>query len=506
MLAVRLRVVLVLLGLAFVTAAPRPARAQQAAELKAIEGDAVRAFEDGNYKLALEKIEEGLAKAPKDLKLLDLRGKVLMETRDFEGALAAYEAYLAAGPRGAPKRAAEKITRNLQVIRTTFIEVNVGEGSANVYLDNRSAGVFCAAAPSCKKGVLPGDYKVMVEREGYEPGSQNVTVEVNQTAQVKLALVPKAAELSIDSVPPGAQVSVDGTAAGTTPVKLPVPAGAHKIEATRPGFAPETIEVTTKPATPETATLTLHEQVKVTVSAGAKLFLDGKPVELVNGMLTLPPGNADHTLTAKQPGREDASVAIPSAHTTPLELTLTPGATRAARLTLRGVPDGAKVRVDGKLVAMAPLRAPIEVSPGKHELRVDAKGGPSYRYPGTFDRDATLDVTVTPPRAPSRTGSRIFFGLAVGGALAAVTYGVIAYEHQQDYDARAQMPYVPADDAELARLKRDGQDALLFSGIASGAGALCLGAALVLHFTQEEEPGRIEVQVAPTSVGVRGRF
>src|SRR5690242_10961011 len=65
--------------------------------------------ESGDYDKAIVTIDEGLAVAPKDLKLLGLKGTVLLKMRDYSRALAAYQAYLDAGATGANRREAQKI-------------------------------------------------------------------------------------------------------------------------------------------------------------------------------------------------------------------------------------------------------------------------------------------------------------------------------------------------------------------------------------------------------------
>src|SRR5215510_14382105 len=70
---------------------------------------AVQLHDSGDYDKALASIADGLAIAPRDLPLLGLKGTVLLELRDYAGALAAYQAYLDAGARGANRREAQKI-------------------------------------------------------------------------------------------------------------------------------------------------------------------------------------------------------------------------------------------------------------------------------------------------------------------------------------------------------------------------------------------------------------
>jgi len=128
---------------------------------------AAKLDEDGDAEKALAVIDEGLASAPKDLPLLGLKGTVLLKLRDYSGALAAYQAYLDAGAAGANRREALKIVRDLSAVRSTFLEITVANGPAAIYLDSRAQGVFCNAAPSCNRPVLPGDYKVIAERPGF---------------------------------------------------------------------------------------------------------------------------------------------------------------------------------------------------------------------------------------------------------------------------------------------------------------------------------------------------
>src|SRR5262245_17041413 len=74
---------------------------------------AARRFASGAYNEARAAIDEGLAANPQDLSLLRLKGSVLMATGDLPGALAAYQAFLAAGATGAKKRQVEGLVKEL---------------------------------------------------------------------------------------------------------------------------------------------------------------------------------------------------------------------------------------------------------------------------------------------------------------------------------------------------------------------------------------------------------
>jgi hypothetical protein len=286
---------------AIATAGPRDtARAKytQAAEL---------AENDDNEK-ALALVLEGLELAPKDLKLLQLRGVLLLKARDYEGALAAYAAYVDAGATGANKRAAQKIIASLQTIRTTFLEIDVEPGGpATVYVDAKSQGVFCTAAPSCNKGVLPNDYRIIVERPGFERWKGDVTAVDQQTTKLAVKLVELPSQVSVHVEPPGAAVAIDGK-----PVTSPatVAAGAHTLDVTLAHHVPVHQPLEVHEAKPVDLDVTLTPLVPVTMSRPAQLALDGAPVAVEDGGIVVPAGA--HELVATAPGFLDAHVAIPA--------------------------------------------------------------------------------------------------------------------------------------------------------------------------------------------------
>src|SRR6185295_17909710 len=150
------------------------ALAAPGADVRARYQDALKQVSSGNTDQALITINEGLAIAPGDLPLLGLKGSVLMTLRDYSGALTTYLAYLDAGPTGANKRNAQKIVLVLRTARP--LDITLTNGPADIYLHSKSLGVFCTAAPTCHKPVLPGKHKVIAERPGFEPWTGQVTI------------------------------------------------------------------------------------------------------------------------------------------------------------------------------------------------------------------------------------------------------------------------------------------------------------------------------------------
>ena len=279
---------------------------------------AAKLDDSGEPEKALAVIEEGLAIAPKDLALLGFKGRVLLKLRDYTGTLAAYEAYLDAGVQGANRRAAQKIVNDFDAVRSTFLEVTLASGAAPIYLDSKTQGAFCTAAPSCNKAILPGGYKVIVERAGFERWTGNVTVERGKTAKLAITLVEKPSLLTVRVAQPGARVTVDD-AAFEAPAK--VAAGTHRVVVSLAGHAEARLEATAHEGQPVALDVALTPLVAVRVEpAGAQLLLDGKPVAIADGNLAIPPGS--HALVARAKGFVDRRIEIPAERTPDYQLSI----------------------------------------------------------------------------------------------------------------------------------------------------------------------------------------
>lgn len=277
----------------------------------------------GQYDLALAEILRGLAIAPTDLGLLGLKASMLLEKRTYLDALDAYQAWVAAGLKGAKLREAQKIIAMLETARTTSLEVFVANGPAEVYVDSKARGVVCKAAPSCSAPELPGKYKVIVERPGCLPWTTSVTVAAGATTRIPVTLVEKPSLLTVRVTQPGAHITVDDTdyAAPVT-----VPPGPHHIVVALAGHVDERREAAAHDGAAIDLDISLTPRVPVHIEPpGATLTLDGKPVVLQDGALAMPPG--DHVLIAHAAGYDDGRLVIAAVHGE-LELALKPAPIR----------------------------------------------------------------------------------------------------------------------------------------------------------------------------------
>jgi hypothetical protein len=264
----------------------------------------------GQYDQALATIEEGLATNPKDTDLLELKGQVLVKLPDYLGALEAYEADVAAGAKGPNLRNAKIQITTLGPVRTTFLDIAVTNGPAVIHLDSRTQRAFCTAAPTCRHGWLPGTYKVIADRPGFQPWTGRVTLTAGKTAKLEINLVEKPSLLTVRVAQADATITVDDTAY-TAPVT--VPAGPHRVAVALSGHVPWSTEVVASEGKPIELDISLSPRVPIRIepaTAVTTLLLDDKPVTVEDGSLGVPAG--PHVLVARTSGFPDRRVEIPA--------------------------------------------------------------------------------------------------------------------------------------------------------------------------------------------------
>jgi len=173
-------------------------------------------------------------------------------------------------------------------------------------------------------------------------------------------------------------------------------------------------------------------ELTVTSSApGATLTLRGK-LEPLGAKLRQNPGSAELVVTS--PGYEPKTLVV---H-------LAPGATReelvvlkpiatTGTLRLSGAPAGTHVAVDGG--RSSPLRGPLELRPGAHELELTAEGFEKRHVSVVVDRGKERDVPATLTKKAPPLTSRPWFWVVVGAIVASgATAAVIAGTQERPLD------------------------------------------------------------------------
>lgn len=149
--------------------------------------------------------------------------------------------------------------------------LQAGDKVALLAAGKQVRGAEARAAELEMKDVLPGEYQLVVERAGHEPGRAPVTVAADRVVE---AAAPRMGEkpgsLSVESTPPDAEIYVDGKASGKTPAVLKdVPPGTRRIKLVHPDRSDWEDQVDVKPG--------LQAEVKVLLPGGARLIVELHP-------------------------------------------------------------------------------------------------------------------------------------------------------------------------------------------------------------------------------------
>jgi hypothetical protein len=264
---------------------------------------------DGEYGKALAVIDQGLAFAPTDIPLLRLKGTILLNLRDYPGALIAYQAYLGAGVKGRNRIEAQRIVDNLLAVKSTSLEITLANGPATIYLDSRAYGALCTAAPSCTQAILPGAYKVIAVRPGFKPGTDFITVPKGMATKLAITLIEKPSPLIVRVTPSDARVMIDDAPYDPS---VAVAAGTHQVVVSLAGHVEARREVAAHVGRPIELDIALEPLVPIRVDPpSAELHLDGKPVAIRDGGIEIPRGA--HVLEVRARGYRDHRIKIPAA-------------------------------------------------------------------------------------------------------------------------------------------------------------------------------------------------
>lgn len=364
----------------------------------------------GEYEPALAAAEEGLAAAPKHEALLYLKADVLLRMNDHPRALDAYEAFLKVARPGARQREAKKSVASLRRKVTTFLDITVAGGPADIHVGLRTKRVHCLAETSCKKAVSPGDHKVTVERPGFARWTERVTVASGTTQAVTVTLTELPSPLAVRVAPPGARITVDGA---PYDAKTPVAPGPHKIEVSLDGHEPATLEAIASEGKPIALDVTLARLVPVRVAPpGAELLLDGAPAMLRDGHLVVRPG--PHELVVRARGLVEQRIRIPAEPAPAYEIAvhLQPPPAPRRGLTLRR-----KLALASGGAGLAALGTGLAL--GRQIGQLEANAFTLCPVPGSpclYSAEATAFIQRAQGRALQ---ANLAFGLAGGAALAA---------------------------------------------------------------------------------------
>jgi formylglycine-generating enzyme required for sulfatase activity len=229
--------------------------------------------------------------------------------------------------------------------------------------------------------LAPGRHRLRVQAPRHQPFEAAVDIQgAGQLQNLEAVLVPAWAPVQLLSEPAGAAVLVDGRPSGTTPARLELDAGTHRLELRHAGFKPWALDVQVVANQAQTigpvrlgipdGTLQVRtEPAGAAVSVGGA-FRGRSPVSLA----VRPDVPLD--VVATRDGYEAASgqVSVASGQRRELALTLAP---ILGEVTVRAEPAGAEVFANGRLLGQAgqTFRLPST----RQDLEVRAPGYRTHR-------------------------------------------------------------------------------------------------------------------------------
>ncbi len=248
---------------------------------------------------------------------------------------------------------------------------------ARVFIDGKQVGQTPVAALEVK----PGRRVIEIRTENYLNYQTEIEVEGCEIVQqFDFALIPGWSDITIDSIPRGATVLVNGKSAGSTPLKLELPAGDHELELKAGRFKPWRTRLVVEANHPQVlepvrlqpadGTLTVR-----TNPSGANVMLSNTFAGQTPIKLTLS-ANTTHSIHLSKAGYEkaDRKVILNSAESKTLTVRLKP---KLGVIHLTVEPADAVIVIDGKPMGKVPRQ--LRMVAVEHRLEISKKGYEPYR-------------------------------------------------------------------------------------------------------------------------------
>ncbi|NLO72642.1 MAG: PEGA domain-containing protein [candidate division WS1 bacterium] len=251
--------------------------------------------------------------------------------------------------------------------------VTTHPAGATLPLDGQNLG----ASPVTEEAVKPGTHTLLATLPGYQPVERQIAISRGERTTAELILERLTRDLTIVSKPEGAEVTWDGQALGKAPATIAkAPIGKHSLKLTLPDYEELVREV--EVAAGDQPAEMLFELARVSgtlrvvsTPAGAQVSFGGQthgatPTE-ITGLI---PG--EYEVSASLVGYRPAQqkVTVRPRETTTLEFSLL---RQAGRISIKTVPVGVTVKLDGKPQGTTPLTLE-DVTPGEHTLRLELTG------------------------------------------------------------------------------------------------------------------------------------
>ena len=230
--------------------APSVANAQDDDRYEEVRRKAKAAFAAGQFEEAALLFREAFDVTPRGNLLYNI-GLCYERAGNTQQAVVFYERFVQALPES-PKRPA--VQRKIAEMKGTMtdkfqvVSVKTQPPGAIIFVDEKAKGAMGSAPVEFK--LIPGEYTIIAELEGYEPVSKRHTVKGgsdNSNVAIRMLRAGEMSEMTLFISERDANVMVDNQRVGKSPLPeaIRLPAGTHEIAVMKPGFAPykKTVEL-----------------------------------------------------------------------------------------------------------------------------------------------------------------------------------------------------------------------------------------------------------------------
>jgi len=271
--------------------------------------------------------------------------------------------------------------------RTVLVEMRTLPGFLTVTADPPVAALITiddtilGQAPLGPVELEPGTHSVTVSADRYLPYADKLVVPgLGRSQYVNVQLVPRWANVDISSNPSGATVLQDDQEIGTTPMRLELREGSHKLSVVQDGFRPWDGVVETRAnedqvlpiieLAPANARLTVNS-----IPRGANVTVNGRYRGQSPVMLSLSPG-IDYQIGLSKAGYGSTvrQIRLRAAASESITVDL---ATRLGRVTVSAVPSDASISIDGRVRGSGTMT--FDLSSAPHTLEVGKDGYESFK-------------------------------------------------------------------------------------------------------------------------------
>ncbi|UCG29996.1 MAG: serine/threonine protein kinase [candidate division WOR-3 bacterium] len=264
-----------------------------------------------------------------------------------------------------------------------FIDSRPAE--ASIYLDDIDLNLN---TPFRVDSIATGDHTIEVRKRGYRTYTQKITLGGGETISVNARLIQEIATVStgnikITSKPSGAAVVADGKDTGLqTPCTLKgITAGQHVIQLVKSGYQTYELKpvIQSDQTTSASVNLTKIQQretrrkaqksyFRINVDPWARIYIDGKYIETTPLAKSIEVTSGSHRVRLENPNFQtwQRNINFKPGQTVSMDVKLEPFA-GSLKISVRPWAD---VYIDGKFYETTPIAKPIDLSAGRHTLKL----------------------------------------------------------------------------------------------------------------------------------------